>query len=79
MTIPRSSRSQMFFKMVFLKILQYSQESTCVKVKLQVRRHVVFSQQFSCEYYEILRTAFFNTTPPVVHLLVDQVSRQNDV
>ena len=47
-------------KTVILKILQNSQENTCVRVSLLIKLHV-----FSYEFCEIFKNTFFYRTPPV--------------
>ena len=57
-------------KKVFLKILQHSQENTCVGasflIKLQaLTKKETPTQLLSCEFYKIFKIAFLCTTHPV--------------
>ena len=67
----RSSHLYMFFKQVFLKISQISQEDTCVGVSFQqsllqilLKRHSD-TGAFPCEICEIFKNTFFYRTPPL--------------
>ena len=44
--------------MMFLKISQNSQESTCVRVFF-LKKKETLAQVFSCEFYEIFKNTFF--------------------
>ena len=48
-----------FSKQVFLKMLLYSLEKTCVGGD-------ILTQVFSCEYFEIFKNSFFYRTPLVL-------------
>ena len=48
-----------FSKQVFLTMLLYSQEKTCVGGE-------ILTQVFSCEYFEIFKNSFFYRTPLVL-------------
>ena len=73
-TFNRSSRPEVFYKKVFLKISQNSQESTSARVsfliKLQAKgcnfiKKETLVQLFSCEFCEIFKNTFFYRTPLV--------------
>ena len=59
----RSSHWRCSAKKMFLKILQYSQENTCVRVSLQAFRSVILLKRdtnlFSCEYCETFKNTNF--------------------
>ena len=70
----RSSRSLMFFKIGALKILQYSQETTCAEVSLSkicnpdgLHRYKkeTPTNAFFCEYYKIYKNILFYRTHQV--------------
>ena len=46
--------------MMFLNILQNSQENTCARISFLIKLQV-----FSCEFCEIFKNTFFYRTPPV--------------
>ena len=47
-----------FIKKVFLKMLQYSQEKTCLFLFNSIRKDTL-AQGFSCEFHKIFRNTFF--------------------
>ena len=51
-------------KKVFLKILQHSQENTCVGVSFLIKLQAL-TKKFSCEFYKMFKIAFLCTTHPV--------------
>ena len=57
----RSSRPEVFYKKVFLKIWQNSQENTCARVSLLIKniKKETLAQVLSCEFCEFSRTFFF--------------------
>ena len=55
-------------KNAFLKISQYSQKNTCVRVSFYCKETP--AQVFSCEYSEIFKNRFFYRTPPVASSVV---------
>ena len=57
----RSSHRRCSAKKVFLKLLHYSRESTCVRVSLQGFRSAILLKRlmFSCEYYETFKNTYF--------------------
>ena len=57
----RSSHSEVFYKKLFLKILQNSQERTCARVSL-LRKLQTLAQVFSCDIYEIFKNTFLQNT-----------------
>ena len=61
-TVPtvRNSRSQMFFKIIFLRIFQYSQESPSVGVQKRLQHNC-----FPGNIVKFLRTRFLITTRPM--------------
>ena len=69
----RSSRSQIIIKIGVLKVSQYSQENTCVRVSIDNAAGLqpcnfikeTQTQVFSCEYCEIFKNSFFYRAPPV--------------
>ena len=93
MSIKRSSRSEVFFKKVFLKISQNSQENNCARVSFSIKlacnfiKKETLAQVFSCEFCKIFKNTFFRRTPPVaaseissgvdVFSNTDQNSQQN--
>ena len=46
---------EMFYKKADLKIWQYSQENTCLRVSNTKEIKDTLTQVFSCEYYEIFK------------------------
>ena len=52
-------------KKLFLNILQYSQEKTCLEVSfLQLYQKETPTQVFSCEYWEIFKNTVFEERLP---------------
>ena len=60
--LPEEAARRYFSKKVFLNVLQYSQENTCVGVSFQKQ---IPTQVLSCEYCEIFKNTLFYRTPPV--------------
>ena len=55
---------KVFCKKVFLKILQNSQENTCIKARNFIKKETPL-QVFSCKFCEIFKNTFFYRAPPV--------------
>ena len=57
----RSSRPEVFYKKVFLKISQNLQENTCARIFINKE---TLAQVFSYEFCEIFKNTFFYRTLP---------------
>ena len=58
----RSSRPEVFYEKVFLKISQNLQENTCARIFINKE---TLAQVFSYEFCEIFKNTFFYRTLPV--------------
>ena len=66
---------QIFIKKVFLKKLQMSQESTCIRPSNFIKKKTL-AQTFSCEFGKIFENTFLYRTPPDNWFCLSKVSFQ---
>ena len=60
-------------KMVFLEILQNSQENTCARVSFSIKKETL-AQMLSCEFCKISKNTFYYATPLVAPSVYEGVN-----